>query len=73
MVFYGFYYVTQNSQHWLAEPFWTEYTVGSACIESNVLYRKMMSKGSGVKPLFLCVKIFVTVAFIISIQQTSGA
>lgn len=38
--FSGFYYVTQKSQHWLAEPFWTGYTVGSACIESNVLYRK---------------------------------
>lgn len=49
-----------------------KYTVGSACIESNVLYGKKMSEGSGVKPLCLCVKIFVTVTFIISVQHKSG-
>lgn len=31
-----------------------------------------MLEGSGVKPLFLCVKIFVTVTFLISIRQKPG-
>lgn len=46
-------------------------TVGPACTESNVLYtkKKKMLEGSGVKPLFLCVKVFVTVSFDISIRQ----
>lgn len=36
IVFSGFYYITQNSQHWLAESIWTEYTVGQPVL--RVMY-----------------------------------